>query len=57
MVLGTTVVLNVLSYHMLINVEEQGAVVGQGGASPLGLGMVKLALLRRARRSQLSGVG
>ena len=54
MVLGIVVDSNVLSYPMLISME-QGIVIGQGGASPQSLGEVEPALSRRARRSLALG--
>ena len=51
MFLNTAVDSNVLSYPMLVNMKEQGAVVGRGGVSPLTSGEVEPALSRWARQS------
>ena len=54
--LGTVVDSNVLSYPVLVLMKEQGVVVGRGGACLQTSGEAELALSRRARRSQSSGV-
>ena len=57
MVLGVVFDSNVISYPVLILMKEQGVLVGRGGVCPRPSSEAEVALGRRTRWSQPSGVG
>ena len=57
MALDIMVDLNVLLYHVLIFMKEQGAIVGRGRAFPQPLGEAEPTLGCRAGRNQPSDIG